>query len=74
MQRGVLPGGLERGEPANGAQHALRHVTLLPKALADLQVGVVASAFDAKIQRPCLVLELDPAVALGKQSQSAGRP
>src|SRR2546428_707085 len=48
-QRFQLPGSLEHVESPDGAQHALMHPALLAKALDDLEVGIRASAFDAKI-------------------------
>ena len=55
-QRLQLSAGLEDIEPADGAQHVLAHLTLLPKALHDLKIGVGAGAFDAEIHRRFLFL------------------
>jgi hypothetical protein len=46
-----LSTGLEDIEPADSAQDVLAHLSLLAKALDDLEVGIGAGAFDAKIHR-----------------------
>ena len=48
-QRVQLPGSLENVEATDGAQDALMDLALLAKAFDDLEVGIGASAFDAKI-------------------------
>src|SRR5881396_309816 len=66
-----LPCSLEYVEAADGAQHTLMHLAVLAKAFDDLEVGISASAFDAKIHRAVLFLYLYPALARWAQSKTA---
>ena len=47
-----LAAGLQDIQATHGGEHALAHLAGFAKALDDLQVGVGAGAFDAKVHRP----------------------
>jgi len=57
-ERVELSAGLKHVKPADSAQDALLHPALLAKAFDQLQIGIRARAFDAKIHAVVLFPDL----------------